>query len=363
MDTDINELQDEIDESKNVDDSAEKEKSLLSDRFTITSYGADFPVDALVKRVKNGSYFVPPFQRLFVWNTKQASRFIESLLLGLPVPGIFVFKEEKTGKHLIIDGQQRLKSLESFYRNNFKDRAFRLLEVREPWCGKTYEELEQDDRQRLDDSIIHTTIFRQDEPSENDQSVYEVFERINSGGVKLSAQEIRSCVNFGRATTLLVEMNRNDHWRAIFGKESNRLKDQELILRFIAMHESLKSYKNPMSGFLNKKMEELKKYNTEHLRMLFDSWGRTIEFCRYHLGQKVFRPGGPLNAAVFDSITTAIARRLHRGPIIDPTAAKAIYDELLNVPDFQDAYEGGTSDEERVRTRMVLATAAFEKLK
>jgi uncharacterized protein with ParB-like and HNH nuclease domain len=62
----------------------------LSYRYEITSYGADYPVDSIVKRIKDEVIYVPPFQRNFVWNITQASKFIESLVLGLPVPGVFI---------------------------------------------------------------------------------------------------------------------------------------------------------------------------------------------------------------------------------------------------------------------------------
>src|SRR5687767_14799498 len=93
------------------DDSEE----VLPFRYAITSYGADYPVDGLVKRVGDGDITVPTFQRGFVWNFRQASRFIESLLLGLPVPGIFLSKEPDTQKLLVIDGNQRLHTLRFFY--------------------------------------------------------------------------------------------------------------------------------------------------------------------------------------------------------------------------------------------------------
>lgn len=85
-------------------------------RYSITSYGADYPVDALIKRIQAGDVFIPSFQRAYVWDAKRASRFIESLLLGLPVPGIFLSREEDTDRLLVIDGQQRLRTLQYFYR-------------------------------------------------------------------------------------------------------------------------------------------------------------------------------------------------------------------------------------------------------
>src|SRR5690606_22344893 len=99
--------------------------------FAITSYGADYTVDTIVNRLKSESFFVPKFQRRFVWSLKHASRFIESLLMGLPVPGIFLYREAQTNRHLVVDGQQRLRTLQYFYDGNFGEKKFRLRNVRE----------------------------------------------------------------------------------------------------------------------------------------------------------------------------------------------------------------------------------------
>ena len=149
--------------------------SVIPAIFEITSYGADYPIDGLVKRLEAGDIFVPTFepsveleegligfQRKFVWKRPQMDRFIESLLLGLPVPGIFLLKT-KDGKLLVLDGQQRLYTLLYFYRQAVGDKAYRLEYVQEPFKGKKYEELESHDRRRLDDSIVHATVFAPDE--------------------------------------------------------------------------------------------------------------------------------------------------------------------------------------------------------
>src|SRR4051794_22340737 len=167
-------------------------------RFNITFYGADYPVETIVQRMLRNDFFIPDFQRSYVWSQKQASRFVESLLYGLPVPGVFLYREPGTGRHLIIDGQHRLKTLQLFYSGNFGEKKFRLLDVARPWNGRTYEELEERDRLRLSDAIFHATIFKQEEPSEDDQSIYHVFERINTGGMRLSGQEIRTCLYYGQ---------------------------------------------------------------------------------------------------------------------------------------------------------------------
>lgn len=88
-------------------------------KFAIESYGADYTVDSLVDRMRKGAFTIPEFQRKFVWTIRHSSKFIESLLMGLPVPGIFLYKEAATNKHLVIDGQQRLKTLQAFYDKRF----------------------------------------------------------------------------------------------------------------------------------------------------------------------------------------------------------------------------------------------------
>src|SRR4051812_37743221 len=101
--------------AEDVDVEELREEELTPFKYSITSYGADYPVDGLVKRLESGSILIPTFQRGYVWKISEASRLIESLLLGLPVPGIFLAKEADSNRLLVIDGQQRLRSLQYFY--------------------------------------------------------------------------------------------------------------------------------------------------------------------------------------------------------------------------------------------------------
>ena len=349
-----------------VDDAAGETTTVKN--FQIDSYGADYTVDGLVSRMKTGAFFVPPFQRSYVWNHKTASRFIESLLLGLPVPGVFVFKDEDSGKHLIVDGQQRLKTLFFFYLGTFqegrvKDKAFRLIDVREPWNGKKYDELEEPDRLRLDDSIIHTTVFKQREPSNDDQSIYEVFERINTTGVRLSDQEVRTCVNFGPFYELLKKLNDTPAWRKVYGPKSERLKDQELILRFLAILHESDTYDSPMKGFLNHFMKQYSKSNALDKAPPFaKEFTDTISRAAEIFGEKAFRPDKQINVAVFDAVMVALARRMQAGPIKDANGIRHQYEELLKNEDFRGAYMKATANAENVQRRVSMATAAFKSV-
>ena len=141
------------DEEPDVKDDAASEDEEASNeiRYQISSYGADYPVDGLVKRLQRGDIAVPRFQREFVWPLPQASRFIESLLFGLPVPAIFLSKDSETQKLMVIDGQQRLNSLLAFYEGVLRGREFRLHGVTKEFENLTYRTLEDEDRRRLDD--------------------------------------------------------------------------------------------------------------------------------------------------------------------------------------------------------------------
>src|SRR5436190_11715163 len=129
-----------------VADDAESDASLASIQYAITSFGADFDVAGVVERLRQEKILVPPFQRGYVWNVKEASRFIESLLLGLPVPGVFLAREKTSNKFLVIDGQQRLKTLQFFHSGFFNpkegetsQKVFKLVDVQREFEGCTYE--------------------------------------------------------------------------------------------------------------------------------------------------------------------------------------------------------------------------------
>src|SRR5256714_15410421 len=112
---------DDIEEKEEiqVEDETAEDPTVAPIQYDISSFGADYDVEGLVKRLERGDILIPPFQRNYVWSFKDASRFIESLLLGLPVPGIFLAKESDSNRLLVLDGQQRLKTLQVFYNGFF----------------------------------------------------------------------------------------------------------------------------------------------------------------------------------------------------------------------------------------------------
>ena len=352
------------DEEPDVKDDAasEDEEASTEIRYRVSSYGADYPVDGLVKRLQRGDIAVPRFQREFVWPLPQASRFIESLLLGLPVPAIFLSKDSETQKLMVIDGQQRLKSLRFFYEGVLHGKEFRLHGVIKEFEDLTYRTLEDEDRRRLDDSILHAIIIKQEDPGSDDSSVYMVFERLNTTSTALSPQEIRACVYHGSFNEYLAEANGNSDWRAIFGKPSARQKDRELLLRFFALFYKLDSYKRPMKLFLNDFMDEnryLKRYGESTLNGVLEP---TMALVNQTVGREAFRPQHALNASVTDAILVGVARRLQHGPVTDRDALKAALDPVLKDDRFADLYTVGTTDPDKVRARIEKVTGALRSV-
>lgn len=332
-------------------------------RFSITSYGADYPVDALVKRLNTGAIEIPKFQRGFVWTMPQSARFIESLLLGLPVPAVFLSKHPSTQRLLVIDGQQRLTSLKFFYEGLFRSgtssKEFQLRGVSNDLEGRTYKTLSDEDRRRLDDSLLHAIIVNQVDPADDQTGLYSIFERINTGGTPLQPQEIRSCIYEGVFISLLKTLATNAMWVDLYGAASTRAKDQEMILRFLALYFDAANYKRPMKHFLNRFIDanrELGRFDEGRIRRTFEP---VVILAQKYLGPAAFRPVRNLNAALLDCVFVGLAKRLDVGPVRDPSKLKPALDSIMNDADFVDAYTKSTTDETRVAKRLEIARRAF----
>ncbi len=350
---------------ENILEEESDEKSIFT--YSITSYGADYTLDSLVRRIQDGSIYVPSFQRAYVWKIQDASRFIESLLLGLPVPGIFLSKEQDTNKLLVIDGLQRLRTLQYFYEGIFAPakKEFALKDVKSNFEGFTYKSLPSEYRRSLDDSILHATIVKQDEPSDDNSSIYQIFERLNTGGKILASQEIRTCIYHGKFKDLLQQLNDNNSWRDIFGKSDPRMRDEELILRFLALYFNCDNYHKPMKEFLNQFMGKNHGLNLQlQPHQLRQSFEQTIEVIHQSLGNQAFKPKKMINAAVFDAVMIGIARRLEKGKIDNSETLKDIYQKLLNDEKFRrfTVNTARTTEKDAVNSRIEIATKAFAAL-
>lgn len=347
-------IEDKIDDNVGEEDNTEF-------RYSITSYGADYTVDRLVSRLRDQKILIPGFQRQYVWDIKQASRFIESLILGLPVPGVFFTQEKGTNKMLVIDGQQRLISLQRFYDKRFGNQLFKLKNVQEDLEGKTIDDLSTNDRNMLDDSVIHATVVKQDAPNDDDSSIYMVFERLNTGGIKLAPQEIRACIYHGKLNECLTKLAENETWKQIYAADNKRLKSEELILRFFALLENRHNYSKSLKGFLNNYMESNQNPDDAKIADLTQKFERAIDLAFSIAGTNAFRIGQNINAAIFDSIMIGLSEyaMTHAEPDINVLAKK--YESLLKDKEYLSFVESATAYQPSVIGRINKAICYFSE--
>jgi len=323
--------------------------------YRILSFPADFTLKGLHDKFVSDEIVIPPFQRQYVWNVDRASKLIESFLLGLPVPGVFLYREKKSQKLIVIDGQQRLKSIFGFFDEKFPStgKRFYLKGVRPTWDGKTYLKLEEADQIRLRDSVLRATIIEQVDPADH-SSMFHIFERLNTGGVSLRPQEIRNCIHQGPFNDLLKTLNQVDVWRDIVGSEKadKRMRDIELILRFIALRYEHPNYRKPMKDFISDFMARNKDASKPKLDEFKQVFVLAVENVRASLGRRPFHIRAGLNAAVFDSVMVAfgsIARKI-------PSDIKTRYKALLDNEAYQSYVSTHTTDVDAVKGRLGLAS-------
>jgi uncharacterized protein with ParB-like and HNH nuclease domain len=346
--------------------SEEQDRNSSPSIYDILTYPADYTLKTHVEKLTAKEVLITGFQRKYVWLQPQASKLIESFLLGLPVPPVFFYLHPRTNKMLVVDGQQRLKSISYFYSGYFGEDTnghpsvdFKLMGLSEdsPFYEKTYEDLGASSRRKLDNAVLRSFVIRQIKPK-GDSAIYHIFERLNTGGTLLQGQEIRNCIFHGAFNDLLKdELNENSQWRDIFGKRQpdKRFRDIELILRFFALHYNAARYDKPMKKFLNDFMEAEQDASLKRLaefRRLFET---TTSRVRETIGSKPFHIRQGMNVAAFDAVFTAYAK--YGVATTPPADIRKRFNKLLSEKKFVDCITSGTTDKDIVRTRLRLASS------
>lgn len=352
----------EADETEELAVEGEQDEPEALVTYEIASYPSDLTLWGIRDMWKQGDIVIPEFQRNFVWTISQASMLIESFLLGLPVPQVFFYIDDKN-KSLVIDGQQRIVSTVYFFDGYFGDetthgrrQVFRLtgLDERSPFAGKRFEDLDEIQQRKLKGSVLRAINIKQLSPKKENTSVYHIFERLNTGGTPLKAQEIRNCVFRGAFVTTLRELNKNKHWRKILGKKTldKHQKDVELLLRIFSLcGEGWMKYTKPMKEFLNVAMNANKDGDSKRVRRFEDAFGKACALVVRQLGAKPFHIRGPLNSSALDAVMGVIIDNLNEVP----GDLHRRYKKLLQDEKFVAATYYGTSDTVVLQSRFKLA--------
>ena len=329
----------------------------------------DPEIESLYGKYKRGKLVIQPdFQRHFVWDAKKSSRLIESALLDIPLPVIYL-SEEKDGKEYVIDGQQRLTAFFSFIDGQFPDgRDFKLtgLKVFTELNRKSFKEIDEELQDKIRYCKIRTITFRRE--SEADLK-FEIFERLNTGAVSLNDQELRNCIYRGPYNELLKELSRDTDFMYLLGlkKPDKRMKDIELVLRFAAFyHFTYLNYKPPMRKFLNNDMEKYQHISEEDAIELKNAFKNAVTIIKSLLDNHAFKrfykgdeknPNGywepkKFNASLYDILMYSFAKedknKVYQN--LDSIREALIY-LMTNDQDFIDAIELSTSSVQAVTKR------------
>ncbi len=344
------------------------------DIYKISSWGADLSFRELIQLYDEKNLIKPELQRKYVWDKTEASRFIDSILLGLPLPSIFLAKQPDE-KMLIVDGYQRIMTVRDYVRGIFStdEKVFKLSKVdkiNERWRGKAFVELSDSEKLRIRNKTIHSIIFVQDKPKNNDTGMYQVFERINTSGRTLQPQEIRNCVYQGELNSLLFKLNKLPRWRSLFGREEedSRMRDLEFILRFLAMANtdfkefstsaiSLKQFLNIFMGQKeNNEVASISKFDkqfTETIERVFALMG---DEAFYNLSQEhIDKLVSKFNPTIFDSVMIATYLGIKTGFRFPKSDYKKSRLKLLNNAAYKRAISIRTTNIKNITSRISLA--------
>lgn len=359
-------------------------------QYDISVIPNDFNVLTINSLLDKGIIAMPSFQRNYVWDKKRASKFIESLIIGLPVPQIFLYQIDRN-KYNVIDGQQRLMSIYFFIKQRFPKsgkRAF-LRKVFDkngsipddiladdvffqdfklqipklengkthPLNGKKYNMLGEPQRSSFELMPIRCMSVRQNKPEDDNGAMYEIFNRLNTGGINLSSQEIRGCLYSSGFYDKIYELNTDSKWRKTLGKkeEDDKFRDVEIILRCFALLYMREQYKGSMVLFLNKFSKDAVRFDETKIESCEKVFHKVMDLLEPIDPKTFLSKTGSFNISFFDSVFVAIAERVHHQDNETIIVSQEALENLKNDSDFDLAITHSTSHAQMVNKRLMLA--------
>lgn len=246
----------------------------------------DYPLESLHQKMASREIVMPGFQGRYAWDRPRASRLIESFVMDLPVPPVYV-SEQKDRTWLVIDGRQRLETIRRFFGEEFREakggrdaEEFRLVGVNPGGRlhNRLFSDLDPVDQRLLRNTLLRVVVMRQMEPDKNPTVMHHMFERLNMERSEARGQEARSCIYAGGFGELLDDLNEIDEWRRLLGMphRDKRQKDAELILRYMALFHNLAAYRAPMKDFLSSYMRSNRDPSAE---FVFEERLRFVRTC------------------------------------------------------------------------------------
>ena len=364
--------------------------------FNITASPNDFNIASIFSYMDKGFFKIPGFQRNYVWDLKRASKLIESILLGIPIPQIFLYEQEKN-TYLVIDGQQRLMTIYYFIKGRFPrtdkrselrkifdtegkipdniiadDQYFRNfnLQFSEDLPGKknklsgyNYKTL-GDLQATFDFRTIRNIVVKQNYPDSDDSSIFELFNRLNTGGVNLKPQEIRTSLYHSNFYEMLYKINLNDTWRRLIKLDNPDLhmKDVEILLRIFALLVKGSQYKPSMTRFLNGFSKDVASFSPEKINY-FESLFYTLMDGCHNLEDNAFDgKSGKFSFTLFESFVYAVCKDAYHDNT--PLLVKSPNELIQAMKDDQnilEASQSNTASKANVDKRLLRAYTLYQE--
>ncbi len=334
----------------------EKDRKLITQPY-------DMSVQTVVEQIKNGDiYLEPPYQREYRWNKEKASRFIESLLLNIPIPNIFLAEEEDV-TYTVIDGRQRLNTIKNFISPDTEKERIILegLQVRSDLNGKSFDSLDKKDQGKLKKQYLRCSVILNDS---DPQIKFDVFERLNTGSEKLQPQEIRNCTFRGNFNDLIKKLAKNENFKKMLKlniANSKNMTDVEYVLRFFAYSLDMDNYKGSVSEFLNNFMRNHRNLTAIQIEQYENLFEQTIKNLYRVLGVNAFKRYIPdkrnwysvTNKALFDAEMVAFSK-VDITELPDDAVENILHQiqDIMNNEDFIKTIERTTNIVDRVHTRI-----------
>lgn len=277
--------QDEESEEEEVDEIPHEQRHLRTQPY-------DKSISDLVSMIKTDDIVLnPEYQRNYVWDNKRASLLIESILLNVPIPVIYV-SEEDDGRWSVVDGLQRLNSLARYFDNEY---GLRGLEILSELNKIKYKDLNPKAARLLRNGTIRVILILKESHHE---IKYDIFMRLNRGAVKLTEQELRNCLYRGNLNNLLLKARENAAFLKMIDRSEvhKRMADAEMVLRFFMFSNwfnintmELEKYSGNMRSSLNKYMNEYKNISEEHATKMMVHFEHSVNAVQSVFGGQSFK--------------------------------------------------------------------------
>ena len=342
---------------------------------TVKTQNIEYDLETLVKKIdKHIIKLDPKYQRKHRWTNEMSSKLIESLILNIPIPMIYLSQdidvdeeiEDEVARYSVIDGQQRLNAIFNYMGNEY---SLIGMDVLEELNGSYYKDLPPFLLRRLEERTIKCLRI---DSTFDAQVKYDIFERLNSGAVQLESQELRNAIYRGPFNNLIKRLAQGNNFRTLIGIDTcnpedstkvKKMQDSELVLRFFALDNG--NYYNLKKGFkkfLSVEMEKLNMLDEASLLELENKFVRVTEIIFNNFGQHAFakynyKNGGykkmsNFNAAVYDALTISISTCIDLdNPQIGKNKIKK-YNKLFSDKGFFEVLTGSVADREKVIRRI-----------